>query len=225
MIGAIIGAATSVAGGIMGGVNAAKAQREAKNQLNRSHTETSDALRRQINQDYTQTAQAQAALNAAKENFDNRIGQAEGAQAVAGGTDASVAQAKQQANDAMANAVSNVAVNGEQMARQAENQQIAENQNYRNQMANIATQKAAANAQAGSQAMQAGLNLAAADMQSHLDNGKGIFEKKYGSDSSASVKKIVNPADNTGGSVDSDPFGLNKYFAKWDKLKNSTNPY
>lgn len=177
MIGAIIGAAASLAGGITGAVSANKAAKRAKEQLNTSHDETTAALRKQINQDYTQTAQAQSALRDAKQAFDERIGQMQGQQAVAGGTDASVAQAKQQANNAMGNAVSNIATQGEQLARTAENQQIAENQNYRNQMANIENNKAQANAQAGSQAMQAGMNLAMADMQSHLDNGKGLLEK------------------------------------------------
>lgn len=180
MIGAIIGAAAGLAGSVIGGINANKKAKEAMRQVEASHSEATSALRKQINQDYTQTAAAQAALSRAREMYQQGINNANGRQAVMGGTDASVAAAKESAAGGIADVTSNIAQQGQQLQNSAENALIAENQQYRQQKAGIYNQQAAANSQAGSQAMQAGMSLAIADAQSHIDTGKGVFGETFG---------------------------------------------
>ena len=195
MIGALIGAGVSVAGSLIGGAKADKEARKAQQALDQNHQSTMDALRRRANEDGLQTAASQSALTRAREMFNDNISRAQATQAVMGGTDASVAQAKAQANDALANAASNVAVSAENRRNQAEDAMLAENKNYANQTAAIHNQRAANNTQAANQAMAAGMGMATADMQSKLDTGTGLIEslwKKGGNTFDAS--ELVNKA-------------------------------
>lgn len=212
MIGAVIGAAAGLAGSVIGGIQANKKAKEAMRQVDMSHTEATSALRKQINQDYTQTAAAQAALARARELYQQGLNNANGTNAVMGGTDASVAAAKQTAANGLADVTSNIAQQGQQLQTSAENALIAENQQYRQQMANIYSQQAAANAQAGSQAMQAGMGLAMADAQSHIDTGKGVFGETFGKGSSA--KKTPTPFATQKANTDA-----------WEKYANGNNMF
>ena len=117
LIGSIVGGVTSSIGGIFAGKAARKAYNEAIKQYQdrmnqiRSHR---DAL---YYQDPTQTAENQAALTEAKQMLDAKTQQIEGSNAVTGGTDESVALAKQSVNDAAANMLQAQALQG---ARQKE---------------------------------------------------------------------------------------------------------
>ena len=97
MIGAIVGAASSLASGIAGGIKARKAARKANAVLDKQAKENEDWFNRRYNEDYTQSAEAQAALTKARELADEQYRKASGTAAVVGATDESVAQAKKAA--------------------------------------------------------------------------------------------------------------------------------
>lgn len=212
MIGALIGAGVSIAGSLIGGAKADKEAKKAQAALDQNHQSTMDALRRRANEDGLQTAASQSALTRAREMFNENISRAQATQAVMGGTNASVAQAKAQANDALANAASNVAVSAENRRNQAEDAMLAENKNYANQTADIHNQRAAANTQAANQAMAAGLGMATADMQAKLDTGNGLVESLFNKGgNSFNASELASKASQL--RVNYEPGGLfNKYF-------------
>ena len=114
LIGSIIGGVTSTVGGIFAGKAANAAYKDAIKQYEnrrdqiRSHR---DAL---YYQDPTQTAENQAALTQAKQMLDAKTQQADATNAVTGGTDESVALAKQSANMAASNMLQAQALSGAQ---------------------------------------------------------------------------------------------------------------
>ena len=94
MIGAAIGAATGLAGSIFGGIKARKAAKRARKALDKADRENQEWYNRRYNEDYTQSAEAQAALTKARDYAMEQYRNARGAAAVGGATDESVAQQK-----------------------------------------------------------------------------------------------------------------------------------
>ena len=78
MIGSIVGAASSLASGIAGGIKARKAARKANAVLDKQAKENEDWFNRRYNEDYTQSAEAQAALTKARELADEQYRKASG---------------------------------------------------------------------------------------------------------------------------------------------------
>lgn len=113
LIGEIIGGATGVVGSIFGGINASKAMRKVKDNLEKQRLDNRAWYERRYNEDATQRADAQAILTRTEEAIRARNRAAEGAQAVAGGTEESVAAEKAANTRALAEAATTIAVNGE----------------------------------------------------------------------------------------------------------------
>lgn len=179
MIGSIVGAAAGVAGGIIGGISASKARKKANKVLDQQEKDNEQWYKRKSGEDYTQSAEAQSALNRAREMADEQYKRAAGAAAVGGGTEESVALAKQGANDMVSDTMEGIATNATARKDAAEQQYLQKKENIANQRVSIYTQQAASAAQAGSQAMSAGMGVVGADMQSYLSNGKGLFETMF----------------------------------------------
>lgn len=175
MIGAIVGAGLGAAGSIYSGIKSAEANKKRRLYLDNYDKESEDYANRWANIDPSQTASAQAGASAMRrlmlENNEALAGQ----QSVIGGTRASVAAQKAQANDAMAKMASDIAVQGEQRADAVRQQRRQEKQWVEGQRMNMEAQQAAEAAKAGGEVLKAGIGMATADMQSHLDNGKGLF--------------------------------------------------
>lgn len=169
MIGAILGAATSVAGGIIAGNQASKARKRAARILDDQKRRETALYNKDYNQDYTQTASAQNALRKARELADGYINRAEGAKAVMGGTDESVANTKAKANEAIANTTSDIASEGQNRADKAEDRYDKAMTAVENAQANYEQQTANNIAKAGSEVMKAGINMASNDVQSWDD--------------------------------------------------------
>ncbi len=111
--GLLIGStALSLASSVFGGSKAAKAQEEANRLLEQQKRENQAWYERRYNEDPTQTASAQNMIRMAKDAADRQYRRAEGAAAVAGGTDEAVAQAKEAGNRMVADAVANIAAQG-----------------------------------------------------------------------------------------------------------------
>lgn len=151
----IIGSAIGAVGGIFGGVSASKAAKRARNRVNELREENQDWYDRRYNEDATQRADAQAVLARTEESIRDRNRQAAGTQAVMGGTDESTAATKAANNQALAQATSAIAVNGDRRKDNIEQQYMQNEENYVNQLNQIDTNKAQAVGQAAQGVSQA----------------------------------------------------------------------
>lgn len=162
------------------GIKARKAARKANAVLDKQAKENEDWFNRRYNEDYTQSAEAQAALTKARELADEQYRKASGTAAVVGATDESVAQAKKAAGEVISDTASGIATNATARKDAVESQYLNTKNNISNQRLSIYNQQAANATQAANQGMQAGMNLVGADMQSHLDTSKGLFGNLWG---------------------------------------------
>lgn len=111
-IGAGLGIAGSVGSAIFGGSKASKAAKQANRLIEQQQKDNQAWFDRRYNEDYSQTAEAQNLMNYAREQAEKQFKRAEGAAAVAGATDESVARAKQAANEMLSETASNIAAQG-----------------------------------------------------------------------------------------------------------------
>ena len=133
----LIGSAIGAAGSIFGGIAASKAMKKMKENVEAQKRANQDWYDRRYNEDATQRADAQRILTLTEENIKNRNRAAQGAQAVMGGTEESVAAAKEANNRALSDAAAQIAVNGEQRKDAIENQYQERDAALDNQLNNI----------------------------------------------------------------------------------------
>ena len=143
MIGAIIGGALGIGSSILGGIAASKAAKEAKENVEQQKRKNQAWYDRRYYEDPTQRADAQRILTMTAERMRQRNKAAEGAAAVAGGTEESVAAAKEANAKAMADAASQIAVAGENRKDNIEQQYKETDRALDNQLASIEQQRAA----------------------------------------------------------------------------------
>ena len=122
MLGGIIGGAAGALGGIFGSLSKNKMLKKQQRLVNEMKRENQDWFDRRYNEDATQRADAQAVLTRTSEMIRERNRAAAGAQAVMGGTDESVASAKEANAKALSDATSQIAVSGERRKDQLEGQ-------------------------------------------------------------------------------------------------------
>lgn len=164
MLGSIIGAAISAAGSIYGGVSASKAMKKMRNGIIDQQRKNRDWYNRRYNEDATKRADAQAMLTRVEDSIRKRNRQAAGAKAVMGGTEESVAAAKEANNEALSNAAAQVVANGERRKDAIEAQYRQTDANLQSQLEAVEAGKA----QAISGAIQ-GVTGAAGNIASVLD--------------------------------------------------------
>ena len=160
MIGSLIGAGISAAGSIFGGIKASKAMKKVKKNLEAQKQANQDWYDRRYNEDATQRADAQRILTKTEEAIKNRNRQAAGAQAVAGGTEESVAAAKAANNQALAEATSQIAVNADARKDRIESQYQAKEAQLDDALNNMEVNKAQAISTAVQGVSQAGAGIA-----------------------------------------------------------------
>lgn len=175
MIGAIIGAAGSVASSLIGGAQAKRAAEKANKELADQRQKNEDWYRRRYNEDYTQSAEAQAAMTKARELAREQMQAARGTAAVMGGTEAGIAAQQQAANKMLADTMSNIAQNATARKDAVESQYLQNEAALSQQQQGVYNQQAANSTAAANAGMQAGMSLLGADAQSHLEYGKGLF--------------------------------------------------
>ena len=144
----LIGAAIGAAGSIFGGISASKAMRKMKANVEAQKKANQDWFDRRYNEDATQRADAQRILIMTEESIKNRNKAAAGAQAVMGGTEESVAATKAANSKALSDATAQIAVNGEQRKDAIENQFQERDASLNNQLTEIEQKKAEAIGQA-----------------------------------------------------------------------------
>lgn len=145
----VIGAAVGAAGSIYGGLSASRAMKKVKRNIEEQRKKNQDWYDRRYNEDATQRADAQRILTMTEESIKNRNKQAAGTQAVMGGTEESVAAAKAANNQALADATSQIA-NADARKDAIEQQYLQKDDQYVQQLNAIEQGKA----QAVSQAVQ-----------------------------------------------------------------------
>ena len=144
----LIGAAIGAAGSIFGGISASKAMRKMKANVEAQKKANQDWFDRRYNEDATQRADAQRILTMTEESIKNRNRAAQGVAAVMGGTEESAAATKAANGKALSDATAQIAVNGEQRKDAIENQFQERDTSLNNQLNEIEQNKANAIGQA-----------------------------------------------------------------------------
>lgn len=170
----------SLASGIMGGIKARKAAKAQNALLDKEEKDNQNWFDRRYNEDYTQSAEAQASLQRAKEMTDELYKKQAGASAVSGATDESVAQQKAVNNQTIADTTSNIAANATAQKNNIENRYLDTKNSINNQRLSLLTQQQQAATQQANQGMQAGMGMVGADQSSMLQTGKGLFGNLFG---------------------------------------------
>lgn len=108
-IGAAIGAIGGLASSLIGGAASSSAAEAAERRQRQQEAKENAWYNRRYYEDYIDTAAGQNLVRRAKEFAKNQWKKAAGAQAVAGGTDASVAMAKEAGNRMMGDTIADIA--------------------------------------------------------------------------------------------------------------------
>lgn len=144
MLGGIIGAGAGLAGGILGGIGKNKMLKKQMKMVNEQKRENQNWYDRRYNEDSTQRADAQAMLTQTAEAIKASNRNAAGTQAVAGGTDESVAATKEANANALAQTASNIVQQGEQRKDNIENTYRTRQQSLDSQLQQLEGQKSSA---------------------------------------------------------------------------------
>lgn len=188
---AIGSAALGLGSSIFGGISSAKKAREQRRLLAAQKAEEDAWYKRRYNEDYADSAAGQNLLRKAKDYAREHYKKAEGAAAVAGGTDAAVAMAKEQGNKVVADTLADMAAadvarkdNVDNMHRQAKNA-------FSQQEQQIKATEAANISAAASQASNALLGGAVAMASMPKTGGANL------SGSGSNGGEVVNPSAST----------------------------
>ena len=144
----LIGAALGAAGSIFGGISASAAMKKVKRNVERQQRENEDWYNRRYNEDSTQRADAQRLLNKTEDSIRLRNRQAAGTQAVMGGTDESAAAARAANNQAISDAAGQIAAKADARKDSIEQAYRQKDEQYEQQLNQIEANKAGAISQA-----------------------------------------------------------------------------
>lgn len=131
-----------VASSIFGGISASKAMKRVKNNLQEQRERNHSWFQQRYNEDATQRADAQRILTKTEESIKNRNRQAEGAAAVMGGTEESVAAAKATNSQALAEATSQIAAGADARKDQIEQAYLQKDGQLNDALNNVEMRKA-----------------------------------------------------------------------------------
>lgn len=148
MIGSIIGSGMKAVGGILGGISTRKAMREYRKMLEDQRRENQSWYDRKYNEDATQRSDAQRLLNQTMEHIRERNKAAAGTNAVMGGSTASEAASAEGNAQALADATSNINLQGEQRKDAVEQQYRQTDAALQDQLGDLKLKKAQNTAQA-----------------------------------------------------------------------------
>lgn len=141
LLGGIIGGAAGAAGNIFGGISKNRMLKKQMAMVKEQQKANQDWYDRRYNEDATQRADAQAMLTQTAEAIKERNRQSAGSAAVMGGTEESVAATKAANAKAMADATSSIVRAGEQRKDNIEQQYLARNDAYNEQLRQLQGQK------------------------------------------------------------------------------------
>lgn len=156
---AAIGGATALAGAIGGAIRSAQYGNQARRLIQDQRNENRRWYDRRMSEDYTMRSDAQALLKRQRELLDEQYKRARATNAVAGGTDESLALQKEAANKSVSDTMTNIAANASAHKDAVESQYRAQDAALNQQQAAELKQQSANAAQAGAQVANAGVNL------------------------------------------------------------------
>lgn len=155
ILGGIIGGVGSAVAGIVGGNATRKAANRNARLLQEAENDAKAWYDKEYNANFLDRSDARATIAKTREILNERYKAAEGAAAVTGATEESVARQKAAANEVLADVTSNI-------AERADAYKDAVRANYENQQANFLAQKTAVNNQKAAATAQAASGLATA---------------------------------------------------------------
>lgn len=125
-----IGAGLGLATSLIGGAKASDAARAAERRQREQEAKENAWYNRRYNEDYVDTAAGQNLVRRAKEYARENWKKAAGAQAVAGGTDAATAMAKEAGNKMVGDTIANIAATDQARKAQVDNMHRQAEQNF-----------------------------------------------------------------------------------------------
>jgi hypothetical protein len=172
-----LGVAGGLASSLIGGSKAEEAAREAESRQRIAENKENAWYTRRYNEDYLDTAAGQNLVRRAKDYARENWKKAAGAQAVAGGTDAATAMAKEAGNRMVGDTIANIAAADSQRKANVDAQHRAEERGFAQMDMQRANQRAQNITNAAQNASNAMMNAGAAiDSTRNLAGGsnKGV---------------------------------------------------
>ena len=179
MIATLIGAGIGLAGSLIAANNSKQQAANAQKNLDEQQRRADLRYEKLYNEDPTQTAAAQGALTAAREEALNMVRQARGMDATTGGGGQAMAAAQRAAGKMIADTTSSIAASGQARKDAIDSDYQARLDALSNKYYDLYNQRAANNAAAGSAALKAGTDLAGVDMQYSLNTGRDLFKDVF----------------------------------------------
>lgn len=168
MIGALIGAGLGLASSIAGGIANRNARKKQEQMIAQQQKENQAWYDRKYNEDPTKRADTVRLLTQMQEQIKNRNKAAKGRQAVMGGTDDSTTAVKEANNKTLADTTSQIVAANDARKDNIEQQYMNRRNQLQNQQMGLEAEKAADTANA-----VAGVAGTAANIAASLDSGAG----------------------------------------------------
>ena len=166
---ALIGGGISAASGIASSILAAREAKKAEAELGKQKANLDNWYDITSNRDYTQTAEAQSAITAARDLMQQQYLAGKGAAAVSGATGAEAARMKAAANDVAAKTIDSIAARGSQIKTEADAKYLAGQQTLSDKEMALHQQKAANIQKAGESLSNAAVGITSAYMGAYND--------------------------------------------------------
>lgn len=151
MLSTLLTTAAGVAGSVFGGYEASKSMHRVRQMLRQQQRDNQNWYDRRMNQDFSQTAEAQEAMRRTREYAEELGRRAEGSLAVSGGTEESQVAAKAAAAKAVGDTQAAIAAGGTQAKEAVEQQYLRNREALRNVETELEKQKAKEIAKAATQ--------------------------------------------------------------------------
>ena len=168
MLGTLIGAGLGLASSIAGGIANRKARRKQEQMIAQQQRENQAWYDRKYNEDPTKRADTVRLLTQMQEQIKNRNKAAKGRQAVMGGTEDSTTAVKEANNKTLADTTSQIVAANESRKDNIEQQYINRKNQLQNEQMSLEAEKAADTANA-----VAGVAGTAANIAAAVDSGGG----------------------------------------------------
>lgn len=168
MIGALIGAGLGLASSIAGGIANRKARKKQEQLLAQQQRDNQAWYERKYNEDPTKRADTVRLLTQMQEQIKNRNRAAKGRQAVMGGTEDSTTAVKEANNKTLADTTSQIVAANEARKDAIEQQYMNRKNQLQNQQMGIEAEKSADTAN-----VAAGVAGTAANIAATIDSGSG----------------------------------------------------
>jgi hypothetical protein len=199
-------AAAGLASSLYGGIKSSEAAKEAERRQRQQEAKEEAWYKRRYNENYVDTAAGQNLARRAKEYAKENWKKAAGAQAVAGGTDAATAMAKEAGNKMVGDTIANIAAtdtarkdNVDNMHRQAQERYAQMDMAREQQRAQNITQ-AAQGASNALISMAGAASQASSTAKPNLNGGSNGGEIINGTPDSS--KEVITTASGMTGTVD-----------------------